>query len=86
MAKRNPKHCEALAEAIWPRAPFEAACSAYPLIDASPVLLLLMARLNDDPANDDGVVSDFCASFHLEKKAVMAAIRAYRAALNPVIH
>jgi len=48
-----------------------------------PFLLLLMTRLNDDE-DDDGVVADFCACFHSEKRAVLAAIRGYRHASRTV--
>jgi hypothetical protein len=46
-------------------------------VDLHAPLLLLMIRLTDS-ADDDGVVNDFCACFHLEKKAVLAAVRVYR--------
>jgi hypothetical protein len=42
-----------------------------------------MIRLTDS-ADDDGVVADVCACFHLEKKAVLAAVRAYRHASGTV--
>ena len=77
MAKNPTKSCSALAEAICPRSPYGVANSAYPQVDLSPLLLLLMIRLTDS-ADDDGVVSDFCDCFHLERKAVLAAVRAYR--------
>ena len=78
MAKRNPKPCAALADVINRPSPFgEGGPYSFLPIDLHPLLVLLMTRLNDD-ADDLGVVEDFCASFHLEKKAVLAAVRAYR--------
>ena len=46
-------------------------------IDLHAPLLLLMVRLTDSP-DDSGILDDFCACFHLNKKAVLAAVRAYR--------
>jgi hypothetical protein len=43
-----------------------------------------MTRLNDD-AEDDGVIADFCACFGFEKRAVLAAISAYRHS-NRTVH
>jgi hypothetical protein len=84
MAKRNPKPCSGRAEAIRPKSPFgEAKPYSFLPIDLHPLLVLLMTRLNDD-ADDDGVVDDFCACFHLEKKAVLAAVKAYRHASRTV--
>ena len=78
MAKRNPKPCAALADVINRPSPFgEGGPYSFLPIDLHPLLVLLMTRLNDD-ADDAGVVEDFCACFHLEKKAVLAAVRAYR--------
>jgi hypothetical protein len=45
--------------------------------DLASMLVLLMTRLTDS-ADDDGIVDDFCESFHLSKKAVVAAVKAYR--------
>jgi hypothetical protein len=42
-----------------------------------------MIRLTDS-ADDDGLVDDFCACFHLSKKAVLAAVQAYRNASRTV--
>ena len=86
MAKRNPKPCAALANAIKPQSPFGEGkpYSLLPL-DLHAPLLVLMIRLTDS-ADDDGVVDDFCACFHLNKKAVLAAIRAYRLALGTTVH
>jgi hypothetical protein len=41
--------------------------------DLASMLVLLMTRLTDS-ADDDGIVDDFCESFHLSKKAVVAAV------------
>jgi len=79
MAKRNPKPCAALADVIRPKSPFgEAKPYSFLPVDLHAPLLLLMIRLTDSADDDDGVVADFCASFHLEKKAVLAAVKAYR--------
>jgi hypothetical protein len=84
MAKRNRKPCAALADVINRPSPFgEAKPYSFLPIDLHPLLVLLMTRLNDD-ADDDGVVSDFCACFHLNKKAVLAAVKAYRHASQTV--
>jgi hypothetical protein len=79
MAKRNPKPCAAMADVIRPKSPFGTGSEPYSFlpVDLHAPLLLLMIRLTDS-ADDDGVVADFCACFHLEKKAVLAAVRAYR--------
>ena len=88
MAKRKQNPCSALADIIWPsRSAFETVSSpVYPQIDLHPLLVLLMQRLTDDAADDAGIEADFCASFHLDPKAVMAAIRAYRQALGATVH
>jgi hypothetical protein len=76
MAKRKP--CAVLADVIRPKSPFgEAKPYSFLPVDLHAPLLLLMIRLTDS-ADDDGVVADFCACFHLSKKAVLAAVRAYR--------
>jgi hypothetical protein len=78
MAKRNPKPCSALADVINSPSPFgEGKPYSFLPADLHAPLLLLMIRLTDS-ADDDGVVADFCACFHLEKKAVLAAVKAYR--------
>jgi hypothetical protein len=86
MTKQNPKPCSAMVEVIRPQSPFGEGkpYSLWPL-DLHAPLLLLMIRLTDS-ADDDGVVDDFCACFHLEKKAVLAAVRAYRQALGATVH
>jgi len=78
MAERKSKPCSAMAEVIRPPWPFgKSEPYSFLPFDLHPLLVLLMTGLNDD-ADDDGVVADFCASFHLEKKAVLAAVAAYR--------
>ncbi len=85
MAKR-PKPCAAMADVLRPKSPF-GETKPYSLLplDLHAPLLMLMIRLTDS-ADDDGVVDDFCACFHLNKKAVLAAIRAYRLALGTTVH
>jgi hypothetical protein len=78
MAKRNPKPCSAMVEVIRHKSPFgEGKPYSFLPIDLHPLLVLLMTRLNDD-ADDDGVIWDFCESFGLNRRAVMAAVAAYR--------
>jgi hypothetical protein len=78
MAKRNPKPCSAMVEVIRHKSPFgEGGPYSFLPVDLHSPLLLLMIRLTDS-ADDGGVVADFCACFHLEKKAVLAAVKAYR--------
>ena len=86
MVKRNPKSCAAMADAINPQSPFGEG-KPYSLlpVDLHAPLLLLMIRLTDS-ADDDGIVADFCACFHLDKKAVLAAVLAYRLALGTTVH
>ena len=72
-----------MADAIWPRSPYAAANPVYPQIDWSPLLVLLMTRLTDS-ADDEGVIEDFCQSFGYSRKAVTAAVRAYRHASRTV--
>jgi hypothetical protein len=74
-----------MVDVIRPKPPFGIGSEPYsclPVYLHAP-LLLLMIRLTDT-ADDDGVVDDFCACFHLEKKAVLAAVRAYRHASGTV--
>ena len=74
-----------MVEVIRPQLPFGIGSDPYSFlpVDLHAPLLLLMIRLTDS-ADDDGVVDDFCACFHLEKKAVLAAVRAYRHASGTV--
>ena len=69
-----------MADVIRPKSPFGIGSDPYSFlpVDLHAPLLLLMIRLTDSADDDDGVVADFCASFHLEKKAVLAAVKAYR--------
>jgi hypothetical protein len=69
MAARKPKPCSAMADVIRPKSPFGIGSDPYSLlpVDLHAPLLLLMIRLTDS-ADDDGVVDDFCACFHLEKR------------------
>ena len=79
MEGRKPKPCSALAEVIRPRSPYAVFNPNYPTmeIDLSPLLVLLMIRLTDS-ADDDGIIWDFCESFGLNRRAVAAAVRAFR--------
>jgi hypothetical protein len=43
-----------------------------------------MQRLTDDAADDDGIIWDFAESFGLNRRAVLAAVRAYRHASRTV--
>jgi hypothetical protein len=72
-----------LASRLIPENPISSS-GPYPFLlpDLSGSLLLLMERLTDS-AEDDGVISDFSAAFGLDKRAVLAAVRAYRQALGP---
>ena len=74
-----------MVEVIRPQSPFGIGSDPYSFLpdDLHAPLLLLMIRLTDS-ADDDGVVADVCACFHLEKKAVLAAVRAYRHASGTV--
>jgi len=81
--QKQTKPCSALADVIQPRSPYETASLVYPQIDLCPLLVLLMTRLTDS-ADDDGIVDDFCESFRLSRKAVVAAIKAYRHASTTV--
>jgi len=80
MAKRNPKPCAALADAIGPKSPFGVGgpYALLPIADLHSLLVLLMQRLTDDAADDDGIIWDFAESFGLNRRAVMAAVAAYR--------
>jgi hypothetical protein len=44
-------------------------------LDLHPLLVLLMQRLTDDAADDDGIIWDFAESFGLNRRAVLAAVR-----------
>jgi len=68
MAGRK-KPCSAMVEVIRPQSPFGIGSDPYSFLpdDLHAPLLLLMIRLTDS-ADVDGVVDDFCACFHLEKR------------------
>ena len=69
---------------IRPQSPFgEGQPYSFLPVDLHAPLPLLMIRLTDS-ADDDGLVDDFCACFHLSKKAVLAAVQAYRNASRTV--
>ena len=54
-------------------------------VDLHPLLVLLMQRLTDDAADDDGIIWDFAESFGLNRRAVTAAaVAAYRHASRTV--
>jgi len=75
-----------MVDVIRPQSPFGIAKPySFLPIDLHPLLVLLMTRLNDD-ADDDGILDDFCASFHLSNRAVRAAVMAYRQTLGPTVH
>ena len=80
---KKTKPCSALADVIRPRSPYETASLVYLQIDLCPLLVLLMTLLTDS-ADDDGIVDDFCESFRLSRKAVVAANKAYRHASTTV--
>ena len=83
MAKRKP--CGALADVINAPAPFgEGGPYSFLPSDLSPLLVLLMQRLTDDAADDDGIIWDFAESFGLDRRAVAAAVKAYRHASTTV--
>jgi hypothetical protein len=81
MAKRNPKPCAALADVINAPSPFGPG-GPYALLpiafDLHPLLVLLMQRLTDDAADDAAVIWDFAECFGLNRRAVAAAVKAYR--------
>jgi hypothetical protein len=80
MAKqKRTEPYSALVDIIFPKPPYSLGNPAYPRMetDLASMLVLLMTRLTDS-ADDDGIVDDFCESFHLSKKAVVAAVKAYR--------
>jgi hypothetical protein len=84
MSKRKP--CAALLEVIDPPPAAFIEPPAYPLTtDLSEALLLLMRRLTDDDA-DDGIITDFAESFGLNRRAVVAAVKAYRQTLGDTVH
>jgi hypothetical protein len=67
-----------MVEVIRPKSPFgEGQPYSFLPVDLHALLLLLMIGLTDS-SDDDGLVDDFCACFHLSKKAVLAAVRVYR--------
>lgn len=73
------KPCEALAAAICRPPPFGRG-GPYPIIqieDLDQLLVLLMQRLGDNP-DDSNVIWDFSECFGLNRRAVSAAVRAYR--------
>ena len=84
MAKRKP--CGALADVINAPAPFGEGgpYALLPVADLHPLLVLLMQRLTDDAADDAAVIWDFCESFGLDRRAVAAAVKAYRHASTTV--
>lgn len=90
--RKQKQPCAALAEVIRPKLPFAMGAGdsipPYPFIelDLSPLLVLLMQRLTDDAADDDGIIWDFCESFRLDRRAVAAAVRACRLALSATVH
>lgn len=87
MTKRKSKPCSAMAEVIRPQSPFGVGGPYAPLpvaLDLHPLLVLLMQRLTDDAADDDGIIWDFCESFGLNRRAVAAAVKAYRHASRTV--
>jgi hypothetical protein len=83
MAKRR-KPCTALADAISPKLPYGGG-NPYAPVDLSPLLVLLMQRLTDSD-DDSGVITDFSESFGLNRRAVAAAVKAYRLALGATVH
>src|SRR5437588_8760 len=80
--QKRTKPCSAMLDVIQPMPPYGIG-DPYSPLDLSPLLVLLMIRLNDD-ADDDGIIDDFCESFHLNRRAVVAAIKAYRHASRTV--
>lgn len=94
MAKRKP--CAALADVINAPSPFGPGgpYALMPLADLHPLLVLPMQRLTDDAADDDNIIWDFAESFGLNRRAVAAAVKAYRHASrtiavtseNPPVH
>ena len=87
MAGRKSKPCSAIADAINTPPAFGMG-EPYALlpteVDLHPLLVLLMQRLTDDAADDDGIIWDFCESFGLNRRAVAAAVKAYRHASRTV--
>jgi hypothetical protein len=83
---RKHEPCAALAEVIQPKLPFGPVSGPYSYLplDLGPLSVLLMQRSTDSPDDDDGVIADFCQSFGFRKRAVVAAIRAYRHASRTV--
>ena len=53
-------------------------------IDLPPLLILLTQRVTDDAADDDGIIWDFGECFGLNRRAVAAAVKAYRHASRTV--
>jgi len=87
MAKRNPKPCSALADAINtpPAFGLGGPYALLPIeVDLHPLLVLLMTRLTDHAADDDGIIWDFAESFGLNRRAVAAAVKAYRHASQTI--
>ena len=71
--------CSALADVINRPSPFgEGGPYSFLPSDLSPLLVLLMSRLADNAADDDNIIWDFSESFGLNRRAVMAAVKAYR--------
>ena len=53
-------------------------------IDLHPLLILLTQRVTDDAADDDGIIWDFGECVGLNRRAVAAAVKAYRHASRTV--
>lgn len=81
------KPCAALAAVINRPSPFGGECGPYSIIqtdDLNALLVLLMQRLTDDAADDGNIIWDFSESFGLNRRAVAAAVAAYRHASRTV--
>ena len=56
----------------------------HPLLILLILLILPMQRVTDDAADDDGIIWDFGECFGLNRRAVAAAVKAYRYASRTV--